>query len=41
MQELRRLAGSLVDLKSRLVQRNLPQSILDFPAIGFDYLPEN
>ncbi|MBF6984061.1 type II toxin-antitoxin system HipA family toxin [Pasteurella multocida] len=40
MQELRRLAGSLVDLKSRLVQRNLPQSILDFPAIGFDYLPE-
>ncbi|HGO5816227.1 TPA: type II toxin-antitoxin system HipA family toxin [Mannheimia haemolytica] len=38
--ELCNLATKLIDLKSRLVQRGVPQTILDFPAIGFDYLPE-
>lgn len=38
--ELKALAQKLVDLKQRLKVRGVPQSILDFPAIGFDYLPE-
>lgn len=38
--ELRHLAMKLVDLKSRLTQRGVPQIILDFPAISFDRLPE-
>lgn len=40
LRELRMLATQLVDLKSRLMKRGVPKSILDFPAIGFDYLPE-
>lgn len=38
--ELRCLATKLIDLKSRLEQRGVPQTILNFPAIGFDHLPE-
>lgn len=38
--ELKQLAQKLVDLKAHLTQRGVPQPILDFPAIGFDYLPE-
>lgn len=37
---LRQLAEQLVGLKSRLITRGVPQSILNYPAIGFDYLPE-
>lgn len=40
LEELRKLAIKLVNLKERLQQRGVPKSILDFPAIGFDYLPE-
>ncbi|PJG85623.1 type II toxin-antitoxin system HipA family toxin [Conservatibacter flavescens] len=40
LQELKMLANQLIDLKSRLSKRGVPISILDFPAIGFDYLPE-
>lgn len=40
LSELQDLAIRLVGLKSRLAQRGVPQTILDFPAIGFDYLPE-
>ncbi|PJG85663.1 type II toxin-antitoxin system HipA family toxin [Conservatibacter flavescens] len=39
-QELRKLAAQLVDLKMRLTKRGVPKSILTFPSIGFDYLPE-
>lgn len=38
--ELRQLATQLVELKTRLAKRGVPQSILNFPAIAFDYLPE-
>lgn len=38
--QLQQLAIRLVDLKSRLTQRRVPQAILDHPSIGFDYLPE-
>ncbi|QPB43687.1 type II toxin-antitoxin system HipA family toxin [Rodentibacter haemolyticus] len=37
---LQQLALDLVDLKARLTKRGVPQAILTFPAIGFDYLPE-
>lgn len=40
LRELRTLAAQLVNLKQRLNERGVPSSILDFPAIGFDYLPE-
>lgn len=40
LDELKQLAGKLVDLKQKLQERGTPKSILDFPAIGFDYLPE-
>nr|WP_243728757.1 HipA domain-containing protein [Mesocricetibacter intestinalis] len=40
LRELRMLAAQLVDLKFRLTKRGVPRSISDFPAIGFDYLPE-
>lgn len=39
-QELHQLALNLTDLKNRLAQRGVPESILNYPAIGFDYLPE-
>ena len=40
LSELRDLAARLIDLKPRLAQRGVPQTILDFPAIGLDYLPD-
>lgn len=38
--ELQQLASQLIELKARLTKRGIPNSILDFPAIGLDYLPE-
>lgn len=38
--EVKQLAEKLVNLKQKLQERGVPKSILDFPAIGFDYLPE-
>lgn len=37
---LRDTAQQLISLKARLKARGVPQAILDFPAIGLDYLPE-
>lgn len=36
--ELKQLAHQLVNLKSRLEKRGVPQQILNHPALGFDYL---
>lgn len=33
-------ARQLVDLKSRLAERGVPEQILNMPSIGFDYIPE-
>lgn len=38
--ELQKTAQKLVDLKTRLAERGVPKSILEFRSIGFDYLPE-
>lgn len=40
LNELNKLATDLVGLKARLKSRGMPERILSFPAIGFDYLPE-
>lgn len=40
LNELKELARSLITLKSRLSTRGVPESILNYPAIAFDYLPE-
>lgn len=40
MAELKQLAKQLINLKDRLAQRGVPTSILNFPAMGFDYLPD-
>lgn len=36
--ELKTLAPQLTGLKERLAKQGVPESILNFPAIGFDYL---
>ena len=38
--ELRQLGRRLKGLKARLRQRGVPNSILDLPALGFDYLDD-
>ncbi|WP_026960679.1 type II toxin-antitoxin system HipA family toxin [Aliagarivorans taiwanensis] len=38
--ELKTTAGKLVGLKQRLADRGVPNTILDLPSIGFDYLDE-
>ncbi|WP_228064852.1 HipA domain-containing protein [Muribacter muris] len=40
LDELRQTAEQLIGLKARLLERGTPESILNFPAIGFDYLPD-
>lgn len=40
LNQLKTLANDLANLKSRLEKRGVPNSILSFPSIGFDYLPE-
>lgn len=39
--ELNTTAKNLLNLKTRLAARGVPERILSFPAIGFDYLPQN
>lgn len=38
--ELQNLSTQLINLKSRLAKRGVPESILAHPALAFDYLPE-
>jgi serine/threonine-protein kinase HipA len=38
--ELKALAGKLAGLKQRLQARGVPESILNMPAMGFDYLDD-
>lgn len=40
LQQLRQTALQLVDLKVRLIQRGVPQSIIDMPTMGFSYLEQ-
>ncbi|UYM17497.1 hypothetical protein [Endozoicomonas euniceicola] len=38
IEELSRLATQLVDLKPRLADQGVPESIVNLPAIGFGFL---
>lgn len=40
LQELQTLAGKLTGLKPRLAARGVPDSILNMPVMGFDYLDD-
>lgn len=40
LKELKITASKCIDLKQRLALRNVPEQILDMPAIGLNYIPE-